>query len=77
MMPLRILLRRLTLAEGRSIRDASGASKGARSQYLLRQQASENAASCIFIEPQYADKDAKVLARELQLPPEDSRSTGI
>ena len=56
------------LAEGHSIRDASGASQGARSQYLLRQQASEAAASCIFIEPQYADKDAKVLARELQLP---------
>lgn len=56
------------LEGGLSIRDASGASQGARSQYRLRQSAQEAGASCIFIEPQYADKDAKVIARELQLP---------
>ena len=56
------------LGGGVSIRDASGASQGARSQYRLRQRAQEVDASCIFIEPQYADKDAQVLARELQLP---------
>jgi zinc transport system substrate-binding protein len=56
------------LTEGLSIRDASGASQGAKSQYKLRQQALSVKASCIFIEPQYADKDARILARELQLP---------
>ena len=56
------------LNAGLSIRDASGASQGAKSQYRLRQQASSLVASCIFIEPQYADKDARVLARELELP---------
>ena len=47
------------LAAGHSIRDASGASQGARSQYSCAKQASPAAASCIFIEPQYADKDAQ------------------
>lgn len=56
------------LAAGLSIRDASGASQGARSQYKLRQQAMTQSAGCIFIEPQYADKDARLIARELQLP---------
>ncbi len=56
------------LAEGLSIRDASGASQGARSQYKLRQQAVSQSASCIFVEPQYADKDARLIARELELP---------
>jgi zinc transport system substrate-binding protein len=56
------------LNAGLSIRDASGASQGAKSQYRLRQQAQSLDASCIFIEPQYADKDARVIARELELP---------
>lgn len=56
------------LSRGLPIRDASGASQGARSQYLLRKKAKELNISCIFIEPQYADKDAKIIAKELELP---------
>jgi zinc transport system substrate-binding protein len=56
------------LQSGLSIRDASGASQGVRSQYRLRRQAIASAASCIFIEPQYADRDAQVIAQELSLP---------
>lgn len=56
------------LKAGLSIRDAKGATQGARSQYKLRQQARFINASCIFVEPQYADKDARIIARELQLP---------
>jgi len=56
------------LKKGLSIRDANGATQGARSQYQLRQQARIVNASCIFVEPQYADKDARIIARELQLP---------
>ena len=56
------------LQSGLSIRDASGASQGARSQYRLRQAAITSAASCIFVEPQYADRDARVIAEELSLP---------
>lgn len=56
------------LQSGLSIRDASGASQGARSQYRLRQAAIKTAASCIFVEPQYADRDARVIAEELSLP---------
>ena len=56
------------LVAGLSIRDASGASQGARSQYKLRQQAVTQSAGCIFIEPQYADRDARLIARELELP---------
>lgn len=55
------------LQSGLSIRDASGASQGVRSQYRLRQQAIASAASCIFIEPQYADRDARVIAQEMSL----------
>ncbi len=55
------------LRDGQSIRDVSGASQGARSQYLLRQKAKEIHAKCIFVEPQYSDKDAQVIARELKL----------
>ena len=56
------------LAEGPSVRDANGASQGARSQYELRKNAQVISASCIFVEPQYADKDARIIARELNLP---------
>lgn len=65
------------LSPGFSIRDASGASQGARSQYQLRQKAKELNASCIFIEPQYADKDAKILAEQLQLPLKTMDSQGF
>lgn len=51
-----------------SIRDASGAQQGAKTQYQLRQAAVEGRAQCIFVEPQYGDKDAKVMAQSLQLP---------
>jgi zinc transport system substrate-binding protein len=56
------------LQPGLSIRDASGASQGVRSQYRLRQEALASSPSCIFIEPQYADRDAQVIAEELSLP---------
>ncbi|ETN93496.1 High-affinity zinc uptake system protein ZnuA precursor [Gammaproteobacteria bacterium MOLA455] len=56
------------LQPGLSIRDASGATQGVRSQYRLRQRATASSASCIFIEPQYADRDAQVIAQELSLP---------
>ena len=56
------------LSPGMSIRDASGGQQGAKTQYLLRKTASKNNARCIFVEPQYADKDASVLAQQLQLP---------
>ena len=56
------------LQPGFSIRDASGASQGVRSQYRLRQEAKAAAASCVFVEPQYADRDAKIIADELSLP---------
>ena len=56
------------LSDGLSIRDPSGASQGARSQYLLRREVEATGISCIFIEPQYADRDARVFARELELP---------
>jgi zinc transport system substrate-binding protein len=56
------------LKSGLSIRDASGASQGVRSQYRLRKEAIASGASCIFIEPQYADRDAQIIAEELSLP---------
>lgn len=56
------------LSDGLSIRDASGASQGARSQYLLRRDVEAAGISCIFIEPQYADRDARIFAGELELP---------
>ena len=56
------------LESGLSIRDASGASQGVKSQYRLRQDARASAASCVFTEPQYADRDAKIIAEELSLP---------
>jgi len=56
------------LQSGLAIRDASGASQGVRSQYRLRQQTIASAASCVFIEPQYADRDAQVIAQDLSLP---------
>ena len=56
------------LQSGLAIRDASGAIQGVRSQYRLRQQTIASAASCVFIEPQYADRDAQVIAQDLSLP---------
>ena len=56
------------LSAGMSIRDASGGQQGAKTQYLLRKTATKNNARCIFVEPQYADKDVWVLAQQLQLP---------
>ena len=51
-----------------SIRDASGAQQGAKTQYKIRQAAVRGRAQCIFVEPQYGDKDAKVMAQSLQIP---------
>ena len=56
------------LQPGLAIRSSSGSSQGAKSHYLLRQAAQTVGASCIFVEPQYADRDARVLARERSLP---------
>ncbi|MDO7634578.1 MAG: zinc ABC transporter substrate-binding protein [Porticoccaceae bacterium] len=56
------------LRAGLSIRDIRGASQGAKSLYLLRQRAATLGVSCVFSEPQYAGKDAEVLAEELNVP---------
>ena len=56
------------LMDSFSIRDASGNSQGARSQYQLRREVEAAGVSCIFIEPQLAEKDARIFSRELDLP---------
>ncbi|MDE0746239.1 MAG: zinc ABC transporter substrate-binding protein [Porticoccaceae bacterium] len=56
------------LASGLSIRDAGGRQKGAKSQYLLRKEALANTVECVFVEPQYANKDAQGIAATLNLP---------
>lgn len=56
------------LRAGLTIRDASGAAQGVKSQYLLRQSIASDDASCVLIEPQYLDKDAAVIAAEFDLP---------
>ena len=56
------------LSSGLSIRDASGGQKGARSQYLLRKNALQSGVQCVFVEPQYGNKDAQVIADILNLP---------
>ena len=56
------------LASGLSIRDASGGQKGTKSQYLLRKDALANTVECVFVEPQYANKDAQGIAATLNLP---------
>lgn len=65
------------LSRGVSIRDASGASQGAKSQYRLRQKAKATNAGCILIEPQYDEKDARIIARELELPLKSVDSQGF
>jgi len=57
------------LRAGLSLRDSTGAAKGAKSQYQLRTiAASDNGAHCVFTERQYQSKDAQTLAAALQLP---------
>ncbi|MDG0968751.1 MAG: zinc ABC transporter substrate-binding protein [Porticoccaceae bacterium] len=56
------------LSTGNSIRDGAGNQKGAKSQYKLRKDTSKGQAYCVFVEPQYADKDAAVMAKALNLP---------
>ena len=56
------------VSKGRSLREANGARKGAKSQYVLRKFAKENDVKCVFVEPQYGDKDAFVIASSLELP---------
>ena len=56
------------VSAGMPIRDSNGGHKGARSQFLLRKAAYNGDAQCVFVEPQYADKDALVIAGELNLP---------
>ncbi|MCS5595488.1 MAG: zinc ABC transporter substrate-binding protein [Porticoccaceae bacterium] len=56
------------LYSGLSIRDASGGQKGARSQYLLRKDALQSRVQCVFVEPQYGNKDAQGIAETLNLP---------
>ncbi|MDC3199668.1 zinc ABC transporter substrate-binding protein [Porticoccaceae bacterium] len=56
------------VSKGRSLREANGARKGAKSQYVLRKFARENDVKCVFVEPQYGDKDAFVIASSLELP---------
>jgi len=56
------------VSKGRSLREANGTRKGAKSQYVLRKFAKENDVKCVFVEPQYGDKDAFVIASSLELP---------
>lgn len=56
------------LASGLSIRDASGEVQGVKSQYQLRKDIASANISCVFVEPQYRDKDAAVVADEFGLP---------
>mgnify|MGYP000844137562 FL=1 len=56
------------LSTGTSIRDGAGNQKGVKSQYKLRKDMSKGQAYCVFVEPQYADKDAAVMAKALNLP---------
>jgi zinc transport system substrate-binding protein len=56
------------VSAGIPIRDGNGGHKGVKSQLLLRNVAHKSGAQCVFIEPQYADKDATVIANELNLP---------
>lgn len=60
--------RAFNVSSGMSLRDGNGGKKGAKSQFLLRNAAYNRSAQCVFIEPQYADKDASVIAGELNLP---------
>jgi zinc transport system substrate-binding protein len=51
-----------------SIRDMLGKQQGAKTQYNLRLEGEKNAVSCVFIEPQHGDKDAKAIAKDLSIP---------
>ena len=42
--------------------------KKALSQYLLRKNALQSGVQCVFVEPQYGNKDAQVIADILNLP---------
>jgi zinc transport system substrate-binding protein len=65
------------VSTGMSIRDSSGGRKGAKSQYLMRNDARSNGAQCVFVEPQYADKDALVISSALGLPLREIDPQGI
>jgi zinc transport system substrate-binding protein len=56
------------LSSGLSIRDSSGGQKGAKSQYILRKHALQSGIQCVFVEPQYGNKDAQGIADMLNLP---------
>lgn len=53
---------------GPSIRNASGGTQGAKTQYRLRKTIVKTNISCVFVEPQYKDKDAAIIAAEYGLP---------
>ena len=53
---------------GLSIRDTSGGAQGAKSQYQLRKNILQANVSCVFVEPQYHNKDAVIIAAEFSLP---------
>jgi zinc transport system substrate-binding protein len=56
------------LKPGLSIRNASGGAQGAKTQYRLRGSIEKTNVSCVFVEPQYQDKDAAIIAAEYGLP---------
>ena len=56
------------LKSGLSIRNASGGAQGAKTQYRLRSSIEKTNVSCVFVEPQYQDKDAAIIAAEYDLP---------
>lgn len=53
---------------GLSLRDTRGGVLGVKSQYQLRKTILNANISCVFVEPQYQDKDATNIAAEFEVP---------
>ena len=62
---------------GPSIRNASGGTQGAKTQYRLRKTSVKTNISCVFVEPQYKDKDAAIIAAEYGLPVVELDTQGL
>ncbi|MDG0971387.1 MAG: zinc ABC transporter substrate-binding protein [Porticoccaceae bacterium] len=56
------------LKPGLSIRNSSGGVQGIKTQYKLRKAIGKTDIGCIFVEPQYGNKDAAIIAAEYKLP---------
>lgn len=56
------------LNPGLSIRSTSGRAQGVKTQYRLRGSMAKTNVACVFVEPQYQDRDAAIIAAEFDLP---------